>query len=72
MTKNDVMIIVGTSATVYPAASLPEIASKKGAKIFEVNLEETNFNELKNYSFLKGGAAKVLPKLLKVMKSLNQ
>jgi NAD-dependent deacetylase len=82
MTKNDVMIIVGTSATVYPAASLPEIASRKGAKIFEINLQETSFNNLNNYTFLKGklvfkfnfkgGAGEVIPNLLNCLKHLNQ
>jgi NAD-dependent SIR2 family protein deacetylase len=82
MTKNDVMIIVGTSATVYPAASLPEIASRKGAKILEINLQETSFNNLNNYSFLKGklifklkyqgGAGEVIPNLLNCLKHLDQ
>jgi NAD-dependent deacetylase len=34
-----VMLVIGTSAVVYPAAHLPVIAKQKGAKIVEINLE---------------------------------
>ncbi len=37
----DVFIVVGTSAQVYPAAELPLIAKRNGAKLIEVNPEET-------------------------------
>lgn len=35
--KCDLMLVVGTSLTTYPAAMLPEIAARKGAKIILVN-----------------------------------
>lgn len=35
----DVMILAGTSATVYPAAYLPVTAKRNGAKVIEINLE---------------------------------
>lgn len=35
----DVMLVVGTSSVVYPAASLPGEAKKRGATIIEFNLE---------------------------------
>jgi NAD-dependent deacetylase len=34
-----VMLVIGTSAVVQPAASLPTLAQQRGAKIVEVNLE---------------------------------
>ena len=34
-----VMLVIGTSAVVQPAASLPVLARQKGAKIVEVNIE---------------------------------
>ncbi len=37
----DLFIVVGTSAQVYPAAELPFVAKSKGAKLVEVNPEET-------------------------------
>jgi NAD-dependent deacetylase len=33
------MLVIGTSAVVQPAASLPALARQKGAKIVEVNIE---------------------------------
>jgi NAD-dependent deacetylase len=33
------MLVIGTSAVVQPAASLPAVARQKGAKIVEVNIE---------------------------------
>ena len=38
----DVFLVVGTSAKVYPAAQLPLIAKSGGAKVIEVNPEETD------------------------------
>ncbi len=38
----DAFLVVGTSAKVYPAAQLPLIAKSEGAKIIEVNPEETD------------------------------
>lgn len=37
----DLCLVLGTSAVVEPAASLPFVASEAGAKLFEINLEET-------------------------------
>ena len=37
----DVMLLIGTSAAVYPAAYLPELAKRNGAKIIEVNIENS-------------------------------
>ena len=37
----DVMIVVGTSGIVYPAAGLPELALRRGIPVIEVNPEDT-------------------------------
>ena len=37
----DVMLLIGTSAVVYPAASLPILAKKRGAKLIEINIESS-------------------------------
>jgi len=34
-----VMLVIGTSAVVYPAAHLPAVAKQHGAKIVEINIE---------------------------------
>lgn len=59
----DTVIIVGTSAQVYPAAELPYTAKKRGAFIIEANLEETDFTRDITDIFLHGKAGETLPKL---------
>lgn len=60
---SDVLLVVGTSAAVYPAALLIPIASRAGAKVIEVNLEETRLSSDMNCS-LRGSAGELLPALL--------
>src|SRR6185295_8806157 len=52
--------VIGTSALVYPAASLPEIAKAAGAYVCEVNPERTPLSELCD-EVLTGKAGEVLP-----------
>ncbi|CAN5738704.1 NAD-dependent deacylase [soil metagenome] len=58
----DLFFIVGTSALVYPAAGLAEIAKFSGAKLVEVNPEETPMTAFCDYS-LRGNAGGILPLL---------
>jgi len=60
----DVCFVVGTSAVVYPAASLPEIARAAGAYVCEVNPERTSLSEVCN-EVLTGKAGEILPLLTK-------
>jgi NAD-dependent deacetylase len=61
--KAQVVLVVGTSALVYPAAALPQIARNAGAFVVEVNPEETPLTPLVDVS-LRGRAAEVLPLLV--------
>jgi NAD-dependent deacetylase len=47
----DLMFVIGTSAFVQPAASLPFIAAEKGAKIVEINPNPTPLTRFADYSF---------------------
>jgi NAD-dependent deacetylase len=58
----DLCFVIGTSAIVYPAASLPEIARGAGAFVVEVNPELTPLSSLCN-EVLTGKAGEVLPLL---------
>jgi NAD-dependent deacetylase len=58
----DVMLVVGTSGIVYPVAGFPEVARRAGARIIEVNPEETPITLLVDV-FLEGAAGEVLPRL---------
>jgi NAD-dependent deacetylase len=62
------MLLVGTSAVVQPAASLPYLAKQKGAVVVEVNPERA-FTEA-DY-FLAEKAGRVLPKIVAHIQQLN-
>lgn len=59
----DAFFVIGTSALVYPAAMLPEIAKQNGAYLVEVNPEETPLTRFCDESF-RGKAGEILPNLL--------
>jgi NAD-dependent protein deacetylase/lipoamidase len=60
-----VMLVIGTSAVVQPAASLPYVAKEHGATVVEVNIERAFSGA--DY-FLEGQAGKVMPKLVAELK----
>lgn len=60
----EVFLVIGTSALVYPAASLAPLAREAGAKVIEVNLEETALSEQVDCS-LRGPSGEILPSLIK-------
>lgn len=62
-----VMLVVGTSVNVQPAASLPFVALESGALVVEVNPHETPLSSYAQHT-LRGGAATVLPPLLEALR----
>lgn len=61
----DIFFIIGTSALVYPAAGLAEIAKFSGATLVEINPEETPMTNFCDHS-LRGKAGEILPQILKI------
>lgn len=59
----EVCLVVGTSARVHPAASLPEMTRAAGGVVLEVNPEPTPLTPQARFS-LRGTAATLLPGLL--------
>jgi len=59
----DVLLVAGTSAEVYPAAALPELAQRAGALVVEVNPNETPLSADAGH-VLRGPAGVVLPALV--------
>lgn len=59
----EMLLIIGTSGLVYPAASFGPIAKEQGATVVEVNLEPTPHSELVDIS-IQGRAKDVLPQLV--------
>ncbi|KPK65679.1 MAG: hypothetical protein AMS21_04090 [Gemmatimonas sp. SG8_38_2] len=59
----DVMLVVGTSGLVYPAAALPFTASGGGATVIEVNTEPSEITRTADV-FIQGPAGRVLPEMV--------
>ena len=57
--SSDLFLIVGTSALVEPAASLPLLGKQNGARLVEINLDPTPLSGLADLS-IRGKAAEVL------------
>ena len=59
----EVLLVIGTSAVVYPAASLVTVARHAKARIIEINVEDTPISNEVDCS-LRGPAGELLPKLV--------
>ena len=59
----EVVLVIGTSSLVYPAAALPEMARAAGAFVVEINTETTPLTASADVS-LRGPAAEITPALL--------
>ncbi len=59
----ELFLVVGTSALVQPAASLPLVASRCGARLVEVNLEPTAISAQVDIS-LMGRCGELLPQII--------
>jgi NAD-dependent deacetylase len=60
----DIMLVVGTSAIVQPAASMPVIAKQAGAVVIEINPEPTPLTGAISDFLIPGGAGEVLNRIL--------
>jgi NAD-dependent deacetylase len=66
----DLFFSIGTSAAVYPAASLPLVAHRSGAFLVEVNTEPTPLTDIAD-EFLMGPAGAVLPAVVEVAQRIR-
>jgi NAD-dependent deacetylase len=64
----DLLVTVGTSATVYPAASLIDIARRSGALVIEVNPEPSALADLALWQ-IAAPASRALPALTQVLET---
>lgn len=63
MQEADLVVIVGTSGVVQPAASLPLLAREAGTPIIEVSPQRSDLTPVATV-FVEGTAAQALPKLV--------
>ena len=62
----DCMLVVGTSATVYPAAEFPLEVLRRGGSLIEVNPEPSELSGLALLS-LRGPSGAVLTRLVEIV-----
>lgn len=58
----DCLVSIGTSAVVYPAAQLPLLAERNGARLIEINPEPTPMSEA-YHEHMRGPASEMLAQL---------
>ena len=65
--KSELVIVIGTTGEVQPAAMIPIIANNEGANIIEVNTKKTNYTDSITDVYLQGKAAEVMDKLSSII-----
>jgi len=68
--KCDLMLICGTSAVVYPFASLPEMANP-GTIIIEINADPTPLTGRVSDYLIQGKTGEILPKIVERVKKIQ-
>lgn len=66
--KIDLIMVIGTSAKVYPAAGYVDLARAKGARVAVINMDKKDQPASGMYKqdwFFEGDAATIVPELLK-------
>ncbi|KAF2110712.1 NAD-dependent deacetylase-like protein sirtuin-5 [Lophiotrema nucula] len=66
--KIDLIMVIGTSAKVYPAAGFVDSARAKGARVAVINMDRSDKpmgGMSKNDWFFEGDAAQIMPEILK-------
>ena len=66
--KAEVLMVVGTSAVVSPANTIPSIAKERGAKIIEINPESTHLTHTVTDIFIGQSAGEAIPELVTELK----
>ena len=66
----DLILVLGSSATVMPAAHLPMITKQRGGKIIELNKAETQLTPMADLTVL-GGLSQTVPRLLEQVRALR-
>jgi NAD-dependent deacetylase len=65
------VLVIGTSAVVYPAASIPITAKENGAIIIEINLEPTPLTDQISDYLISGSAGEIIPAIVEEVKRIN-
>lgn len=67
--KAGALLVIGTSATVSPANTIPSIAKRNGAVVIEINMERTHLTDSTTDIFIQGGAGGIVRSLVEKVKA---
>ncbi len=66
------VLVIGTSAVVYPAATIPITAKERGATVIEINMEPTPLtNQISDY-LIRGSAGEIIPAIIEEVKKVKR
>jgi NAD-dependent deacetylase len=68
----DLMLVIGTSAEVQPAAYMPVIAKRNGATIIEINPEPTLLTANTSDYLIQGEAGKIMEQIVAKLKEIHR
>jgi NAD-dependent deacetylase len=66
----DLILVIGTSAVVYPAADIPRVAKQAGARVIEINPEETDLTGWVSDFIILEKAGVALPRIIAAIKAM--
>ena len=66
--RSTIMLVIGTSGTVYPVANFPHIAKQQGTTLIEFNVTRTPLTPICDY-FMRGPSEQTLPKFVDALLS---
>ena len=66
----DLIIVVGTSAVVYPAADIPRVAKEAGAQVIEINPEPTELTGWVSDFLIQEKAGVAIPQIIDELKAM--
>ena len=69
--RAEALLVIGTSAVVSPANTIPTVAKQNHAKIIEINMERTHLTDTITDIFLQGSAAEIVDALVQEVKRLR-
>ncbi|WP_297501660.1 NAD-dependent protein deacetylase [Thermococcus sp.] len=67
--KADIVLVIGTSGAVYPAAYIPYIVNERGGRVIEVNVERSGITPIADV-FIRGKAGEVLPHIVELVREV--
>ena len=68
----DTLMVLGTSASVSPANTIPDRVKRRGANIIEINIERTHLTDSITDIFIQGSAGVITEKLVREVKRIAE